>query len=435
MNQEAKTDISRSASSNFGARGWILIIIAFFSIMWTTGTLSDSLNYVIPALNEMHGWDTTQLYAIPTIAGWVAVPGVILLTQLAKRVKVRYIGIVSLGVSAVLTYLLGVSNSLVAFGLMFVILMTACNGFSDIANFTMVGNWFPRKKGIAMGWLTIGANLSASIFIPIFTLIMASFGLRGSYTFTSLGLVILMLAVIFLVRDYPEELGKFPDNDKTLTREEVDKDLALALEYKKTSPWTVKKLLVTKQVWLIGVACAIPQFISIGLMAHFVPRMTALGFSVPFCIAAMSICGLIGIFGSWFAGVVDQKIGTRKAASIFTFSYALCVAFNILGAVSWDGFFYISFALIGINLGASSNFFMSLTSSVFGRYDFANAWAVVLPIKTAISCSAFVVISWLATNFGYNGAYGVMTGLGVISAIMMACTDDTCIGRKMVGQK
>ncbi|MFR5701367.1 MAG: hypothetical protein ACLUD0_05570 [Eubacterium ramulus] len=72
-------------------------------------------------------------------------------------------------------------------------------------------------------------------------------GFTGHFDIMVVGFVVLLLISIFWLRDDPEDKGCFPDNEKTMTREMAQKIHEKGMEYKKTSPWTIKKLLTNRQ--------------------------------------------------------------------------------------------------------------------------------------------------------------------------------------------
>ena len=54
-----------------------------------------------------------------------------------------------------------------------------------------------------------------------------------------------VLCAVF-VRDYPEQAGAFPDNDRSFDKAQAEQELKAGLEYMKTSPWTPGKMLSYK---------------------------------------------------------------------------------------------------------------------------------------------------------------------------------------------
>ena len=81
----------------------------------------------------------------------------------------------------------------------------------------------------------------------------------------------------------------------------------------------------------------------------------------------MSVCAVVGVAGSFMIGVLDQKLGTKKAMILFGCWYACALLFNFTNTMAG---FWISIVMIGIGIGGSANFTTSLPASVFGRQGF-----------------------------------------------------------------
>ena len=50
-----------------------------------------------------------------------------------------------------------------------VLLSAVSNSINLVSTNAYMSNWFPRKKGIALGWSTMGAPISSATCIAIFT--------------------------------------------------------------------------------------------------------------------------------------------------------------------------------------------------------------------------------------------------------------------------
>ena len=92
----------------------------------------------------------------------------------------------------------------------------------------------------------------------------------------------------------------------------------------------------------------------------------------------MTIVALIGVFGSWIIGVIDQKIGTKKTMQFFGIWYAAALVINVLAKGQVGLLFYLSILMIGMGIGGSANFTTSLPTSIFGRQGFVTAWCFVV---------------------------------------------------------
>ena len=75
--------------------------------------------------------------------------------------------------------------------------------FCYIANMNVISNWFPKKKGIAMGWVTIGFPLSAAITTPLVTKLLEAGGLEKVYTTYAIVAAVFAVIAFAFIRDYP----------------------------------------------------------------------------------------------------------------------------------------------------------------------------------------------------------------------------------------
>ena len=107
-------------------------------------------------------------------------------------------------------------------------------------------------------------SLTASlVLLPLLALAPRLHHRYAGRTFYVLCLVLAVLVWVF-VRDYPEEKGAFPDNDKHFDRADAEAELKAGLEYMKHSPWTSSKLLHTPTVWKMVVSLGVMELLSLG---------------------------------------------------------------------------------------------------------------------------------------------------------------------------
>lgn len=61
----------------------------------------------------------------------------------------------------------------------------------------------------------------------------------------------------------------------------------------------------------------------VAFVSQLVKRCVSIGYEAPFAIHVLQIASIVGLFGSWFFGMLDQKLGTRKATMIFSVAIAV----------------------------------------------------------------------------------------------------------------
>ncbi len=422
--------IAKNQSSNFGARGWALIIIGISIWFFSGGTINDGQNTIVPALNATYGIDTAQMYTIASICAYIGIIGSFIGTWLVKKRGPKFTMVLGMAIFAVAIMLLGRVTNAVEFFLVYLVIHTSQNIFAMIGLSVMLANWFPTKKGLAMGWATFGANIGTAIYTQGLTKIMVSKGLDTALFIYGCVFMAFVVFAIIIMKDRPEDCGCFPDNDKSMTPELRDKLAAQGEAYKKSSPWTVKKLLKTKVVWIIGIAYGFIMLITMGTVSQLVPTIMSFGFTLEFALSMMTVAALIGIVFSYLFGWLDAKIGTKKASLIFYAWTMLAVLFMALPG-KWT--VYPAVFFMGGFLGAGNNLTMSITSTVFGRYDFENAWAVVYPITVLFRSAGYAIVGGLAAaTGGYTVPYIVLFGVCIVAFILIWIMDDSMIGRNYV---
>ncbi len=422
-----KTDKKFSLTkSNFGGRGWIVILLVLFSIFLQSSIINDSLNVTIPAFAAAHGWNIQLLYMMSTVTAWVAVFAAILWGHLARK-SAKTVWAVSLGIVIVTLLVWAQSNNPNRLWLYITALLVASvagQGFNYTGSYNVINNWFPRKKGLAMGWATIGFPLSALATIPILEYgIMPNLGLSGVYYFYAAFAAVMLVLVLLLVKNYPEQAGKIPDNDKSLDRAALDAELKKGVEHIKTSEWTIKKLLKTGNVWKIGLTFGVFGLIAIGVMTNFMPRALQAGYTEEEVIPMLMITGVVACVGSYLCGILDAKVGPKKASVMTMFLAVVALLVNIIPS---KAAMYISLPLIGVLLGGAANYLVSITTTIWGRYDFPNAYRVLLPMNNLVGAMGVAIVGVIGNTegLGYTVAYAVIAGLALIAAIVMMTIKD-----------
>ena len=425
--------MTRDQKSNFGLRGWVVIIFCAALFFMAGGTVNDAQNTIVPTFAQLYGWSTATMYTFCSVAAYVGMIGAVGGAILCAKKGVKLTFIVSLSLFAACFFVWGHITTLGQFVAVYCIIHITQNAFAQIGMSVIIADWFPLKKGLAMGWATMGANIGTALYVQIFTRILAAKGLPAAFNSFGVFVVLLVLVAIFFIKNRPEDCGCFPDNNREMTPEERDRLAAEGEAYKKTSPWTVKKLLSCKTVWLIGVAYGMIMMITMGTVSQLVPTIMSFGFSLEFSLNMMTVAALIGLVFSYLFGFLDAKIGTRKASLVFYLWTMLAVIFMALPG-KWT--VYPAVFFMGGFLGAGNNLTMSITSTVFGRYDFTKAWGVIYPITVIFRSAGYAVVGVLAERTGgYTVPYLVLLGVCIVCFILIFVMDDRMIGRNFVSEE
>ncbi len=398
-----------NTKSNFGKMGWLYIFFALVALILMTSLTVDSLNVTVPQIAAERGWNQATLLSIFTYAGWISVAGSVAIGWLLDRKGSRFVFVLSFLAGGLAYIWWGNSHSIWEYAVSATILSCAANAFGMMCCSNLLSYWFPTKKGLALGWATIGNNLSPVIIVPTIAFLLPRLGMgKTSLIF---GGIMLLMAVIsfFCVKNTPEEAGCYPDNDPQFREHHQETP---------ESTLSVKEILKNKNTWLCGVIYGLLSIVTVGLMSQFIPRLMSFGFEMGEATAMFSAVALIGAVGSYLWGWLDQKLGTKNCSIVFSLWFGAAVLFNVLpGTIC----LYISLFMIGCAIGGTTNLSASIVATLFGRFDFARANMVVNPIIALLRNCAFAILAVaLQVTGSLDGAYIFFVGLCVVAAVLSA---------------
>ncbi len=407
---------NKKVSNNFGKKGWSVIIYVGILYYFMTGMTVDGLNVLVPGLSELHGMNYNQVLAISTPAGIIALISCMFYGWLAAKKGAQFTAVLCLALGGLATIWYGNAGNIVTYAISLTLMVSLINGFSNIAGNVYMANWFPHKKGLAFGWASMGMNLASATIVIVLSTLSVKFG-GMNISVTIIGVFMIGLAVItkFFMKGTPEEAGCTPDNEPSdqLSEEKIE-DYVHKLTY--------TKVFKTKETWLMAIAYGVNGMVTVGVMSQLVPRLMERGYELNSAIMMLTIAAIVGLFGSYAWGAVDQKWGTKTASFFFAIWYIVGIGFNLIDNTIC---LYISLFMIGVAIGGNANFPPSMVTTIFGRREFPMAFTVMNTIQGVIRNMAFLVLAAAISITGsFTGAYMVFMAIEVISIIAIILLDD-----------
>lgn len=406
---------------NFGVKGWILMIYQFLAFV----SFTVFTNYPMNMLADLYG-GADLLPKIYTAGAVVAIIFQLILSQFIGKISIKKFGAGLGALAMIFTLIISVMNP-------FTCNLTVWQGCYFITCFlvpmwatfsvsTLVGQWFPTKKGSFMGIATIA--------FPIVNGLMGLFaGLvfggqmpnpkAGFLPFWIICLIGYLLGMIF-IKDYPEQCGAYRDNNKDMTPEIANAMLQADIENKKKSVWKTVGCLSSRDYWFITIPCGLMLMFSVGTMTQTSAIIGAYGAEMDkfggFSGIMLMIC-IFGIIGSVVIGFLDQALGTKKAMII---SCAIMLLSGICGAMGNATGTAAALILLAIFMGASSNFTVSAAAQYWRREDFTSVFAVLNPVANLLSAIGPTVIA--IALFGFGGptsVFKVILVAGILGVVLM----------------
>lgn len=415
---------SKSSLTNFGKAGWGTILYCLFMFFFYVGMINDGTNVLAPAAAANIGVEPGTIIQWNGYAGMIAVIGFIFVGQINKKIGARATSSIFTILAGITYIICGNATSLVVYVIAMTLCATGMMSAGYIAGGTLVATWFPKRKGIVMGYTTMGHNFASAFYVAILTGLVAAFGsIKGGSIPIGIAAIILGLIGAVFIRNTPQERGMNPDNVS---------DEVYAAEYDNSgdkhqdSGWTTAKLLKTKELWFAAIVTGMFQICSVGVMQQLVTRnIRDFGMSEAGALTLMTVIALIGVVGSWLIGAIDERIGTKRTMQGFGVWYAAALIINVLAGGQVGFLFYLSIFMIGMGIGGSANFTTSLPTSIFGRHGFDRVNSVIFPIQGFVTAWCFV-INGIVTNVigNLNYAYLIFAGAAIIVSIAVSFIDE-----------
>ena len=418
--------MQQKKSINFGFRGWMLVIYQFIGFLVFVAFTNWPMNALTDIYSPANPQFVSTLYTIGQILGIGT--QLVLSAQIGKVKNIKVLSIILGCVSMV--FCLGVmllppgTMWFVAYFLVSFIVTVWCTFTIGI----LIGQWFPRRKGTVMGIVTFAFPIGNALVSPFATKVFSGFMTMGRpdivgafLPYFILGIVGILIGAIF-VTDYPEQCGAFRDNDRTFTPEQAKAMMLEEIENKKTTVWTLGQTLKTASFWELTIPMGFLLMTSIGMMTQTVTLIgVGMGYdqsSQQFGMIMLAIC-VVACIGSYILGVLDTRLGTRKAMLISTVIMVLSGIFGSIGG----NLLVPALMCLAAFMGAASNFTVSGAVQYWRREDFPSVFAKVNPVASLLSAFGPMIVAGLLFGKGMpdvKAPFMFVLIAGVISFILTA---------------
>ena len=414
---------SENTRADFG-KGWLIIFYCMIMFWFLIGYSIDGQNIVIEAFSGAH-WKAlgyasqTALHArlldMAFYAGLIGVVAYFIIGRICVKIGARALSAVFLGLAGASYIYYGASQTVFSYFIGLTLVTIFINGAAYIGGGNLVTQWFPKKKGLANGFTTMGHNLGSALYVPLISALIGGLGMAaGMRVMGIVGIVVAIIGYI-VIRNTPQEGGVYPDN---VSKEVYEAEYA-DMSSENTSRWTVASLLKTPEMWVVAIIIGINQLVTTGVMSQMVSRNIELGFTPTKAVFMMTVCALVGLAGSYGFGFIDQKLGVKTAVRAFLIWYIVALGVNYVLNNQLGG--YICVAMVGVAIGAAANFMTSLPASVFGRHNFDLVYSIYFPIMEIVLMLNYKINSLALTITGsLRGAYIVFIVLLAVNIILIS---------------
>ena len=290
MTEAPISDLATARTAHFAEHpyGWVVAGVATVAMALAFGA-NISVSVFINPLEAEFGWlraDISMAYTVSTVG---AALGGLLWGSLSDRIgarKIAFIGAVSIAGGLML---LGQQRELWAVYVIYFVM----GGLGFACLFTplvaLVGLWFDKNKGLAIGIVTAGGAIGQGIVPVILRMLISASDWRDAALYLGLGYLALLLPLLLLLKPPPvleaaaAQVSRSDDN-------------LWGVSHKVTIPWLA----------FAGIFCCICMAVPI---VHLVPLATGIGLSGETAVSLLFALMASGMVGRLFFGLLADRVG------------------------------------------------------------------------------------------------------------------------------
>jgi sugar phosphate permease len=399
-----------------------IMIFTGFMLLAQSSLVGGQTNTVLPAISAARGWGLNTLLVWAGITNWFVAVGNIFFSATMPKLRPRITMAITLAVTAILLVIFGMTENLTVFIICMLLMAFVCGGYSMSGAMTLTSNWWPTKKGVVLGWTTMGIVLMNIVYVPFMPAAYASFGILG--TQIGLAVIIALSAVVCMlfIKNTPEEANTFPDGNAEFVSGSVNivKEMA---EYK--SPFTTAKVLKLGSTWTVSIAFFLLYVTALSFIGSAIPAFISYGHDFSTAAAVFAFGGIAALFGSWLWGFIDLKVGTKKSSIVFAVIFFIGITFGILAKSSIIFVWASTIVLMGCN-GGLCNLIPSYVGTLYGRWDYYAGYKVIGSIAQLGAGVGFICIGLFPS---FQSMYIFDLVIIVIAFVLLRITNDKFIGK------
>ncbi len=347
--------------------GWKVLGVSVAGAFLAATTSQLFMGAMLPDIQDGTGWSRSSITLGVTLgsmtAGFVA-PFFGRLADLYGSRILSSIGAVVSAAGLCLIALSATAGILVFYAGFIVARASSANMLSGVVPRTTIVNWFRRRRGRALGLLSMAIPLGGAALVPIAKLVSDLYGWSTVFYAVGVAMLLLLPVLALVLRRRPEDLGLQPDGDETPA---VSAELQPAAR-DPDDDWSLRQAMRTPPFWLLIGALTCGTFANGGVGFHQAAYFEDQGVSTAAVALAISTYAISGAFANGLWGFLVEYVSERLLGALTLFSAALLQLFLLtvaspVGAV----LFAVGF---GLSARGQQSIIVVMQAKYFGRGSF-----------------------------------------------------------------
>jgi MFS family permease len=361
MNQLTST--SRSQRFHYA---WVVAGVTFLVLLAAAG-VRTAPQVLIKPLEQEFEWTRSNIsFAVAVSILWFGLGGPLAGTLVerfgVRRVMVGGLSLVAAGLAA-LVFIDSLSQLHLFWGL---VVGIGTGALANVLGAVVAQRWFNKHRGLIVGLLGAASATGQLVFLPSMIWLTEQGGWRGAMQAAAIVAALIVIPVVWLMRDWPRDKGLRPygDEGESAPRREPGAPL-------QRTP--LAQAARTLDFWLLAASFFVCGYTTNGLIGtHLLPHAIEHGFDSTAAAGVIGLMGMMNIVGTlasgWLtppgAGLSDRYDNRTLLVACYTFR-AASIAFLPFVA---DMLGLAAFAVVyGLDWIATVPPTTNLTAQRFGR--------------------------------------------------------------------
>ncbi|MHB1006152.1 MAG: MFS transporter [Chloroflexota bacterium] len=400
--------------------GWVVVGVAFISLA-IAYAIWNSFSIFLVAISADFGWSrgsTAAAFSIFTIVYAVMSPVAgVAVDRFGPRVVVPLGAFILAAGLFTSSRVEQVWQLYVGYGIFTAI---GVNLIGTLVNFSVLANWFSRRRGTATGLAAAGIGVGTLILVPGSQMVINLAGWRMAYVVLAVVTLVAVpwVAMVFY-RHHPEEMGLLPDGGSGNAPPagcRPPAQVRIADESWARREWSVGVAVRTRAFWMLFVSMMAGTVSHQSVMIHQVAYLTDRGFDPMLGASLVGMVGLFGSVGKVFWGWISDRIGREV-----TWTLGMgCVILGVIvlwtiNDVSRPWVTYLYAGLFGFGYGVNAPLCSAAAADLFQGKRFGSIYgALYVGSGTGSSLGP-----WLSgVLFDLTGAYFASIVMSVIAGFI-----------------
>ncbi len=281
---------------------------------------------------------------------------------------------------------------------------------------TVVVRWFRKRRGRALGILSLSTSVGGFIAQPLTAFLIESFGWRDALFLIGLvPMLIFWLMAALVIRAKPDDTTPGYDKEFIEAGEKTDaSDIS-----QQERAWSNKELLFSRNFWLTALGIGMLFGIDQAVLLSQVPYFQDVGFDLKTVSLLVAVKAISAIGGKLLVGYLADKIDLRLMFAFVAGCNALLLGVYILQPSFW--FLLLAVATLGIAVGGVFPAWSTILAWLFGARSYGSVMGMMAIIMQPFAMLTMRFIGQVYDQTGtYVPAFVAFIAMDVIAIILIA---------------